>query len=152
MIPPGCSEFSTGCAWNTFTGRCPNQMPKSSQLAPFECSEAAVQLLAPHPISDPLPPFDSLVISFLWSLPKAHDHRWGLECSSTSKLSVAFRLSSLFATTVQYSFRISADVIYSSISHSIFHSWKVWLRSLSASISTPTSRGLFPTSQGRLGT
>lgn len=108
IIPPACSRSTPGSptsctCWENFKKEAPRrhsyQMPKPSQLAPFDADVWAPYLISKGEPSHLISPA-CICNSFFRSLSKARGHRWGLERLLIQ--SFAFRLSSLFATTVPY--------------------------------------------------
>ena len=94
IIPPAGSGSAQGSppSWSCQENiqweaprRHPNQLPRTTSSGFSQRKEAAALLWAPcrcwapHLISEAEP------LIFVWSLPKAHEHGWVLECRSTNK-------------------------------------------------------------------
>lgn len=65
--------------------RHPNQLPRTTSAGSFQRKEAAALLWAPSRCRAPHPISEAEPLIFFWSLPKAHEHGWALECRSTDK-------------------------------------------------------------------
>lgn len=91
--PPACSESATG----PLPGKSRNashQMCWETTSSCFQFGGVVVLLLNPVSNEHPSCPSEEadfcplvliiIIIFFFWSLPRAHGHRWGWECRSTS--------------------------------------------------------------------